>query len=360
MEPIKLGFLTLYPFGLLMALPALCALALAAWGMKKVGLKKETAGWFALLAVPLCFILARLGFCVFVIDQIIGSEDFGMIFRVGEGGFLLWGALGGGLLAAWITGKITKQPSGRIMDSAVVGACLLIAAGRIICGLIFKDQGIGFPLSDWFNTDWLDPEEAEYANRFSLFALEDYGFFERLPFAVRNYYDEWCWAIFVPEALWACAMAWITSRCRAKDGGRTILFIILYSCGQIVLEAMLRGEVLHLPWLGFVRANQVICAAALVTVICICLKRLPKGRRGKAALCCFAQVIPAILIVVAMEFAAFEKKITMIQGWPADVCHILAGLACLWMGLAAGSVWRKAYALQASESLVKSSVEEKQ
>ena len=360
MEPIKLGFLTLYPFGLLMALPALCALALAAWGMKKAGLKKETAGWFALLAVPLCFILARLGFCVFVIDQIIGSEDFGMIFRVGEGGFLLWGALGGGLLAAWITGKITKQPSGRIMDSAVVGACLLIAAGRIICGLIFKDQGIGFPLSDWFNTDWLDPEEAEYANRFSLFALEDYGFFERLPFAVRNYYDEWCWAIFVPEALWACAMAWITSRCRAKDGGRTILFIILYSCGQIVLEAMLRGEVLHLPWLGFVRANQVICAAALVTVICICLKRLPKGRRGKAALCCFAQVIPAILIVVAMEFAAFEKKITMIQGWPADVCHILAGLACLWMSLAAGSVWRKAYALQASESLVKSSVEEKQ
>ena len=142
-------------------------------------------------------------------------------------------------------------------------------------------------------------------------------------------------------------MAWITSRCRAKDGGRTILFIILYSCGQIVLEAMLRGEVLHLPWLGFVRANQVICAVALVIVICICLKKLEKGERAKAALRCFAQLIPAILVVVAMEFAAFEKKITLIQGWPADVCHILAGLACLWMGLAAGRVWRKAYTLQA-------------
>lgn len=353
MEPIKLGFLTIYPFGLLMILPALGALLLAARSMGKAGLKKETAGWFALLAVPLCFALARLGFCLFVIDQMLGSEDFGMIFRVNEGGFLLWGALGGGMLAAWLTGKITKQPGTKIMDSAVVGACLLIAAGRIICGLIFRDQGIGFPLSDWFSTEWLDPEEAEYANRFSLFALEDYGFFERLPFAVQNFYDEWCWAIFVPEALWACAMAWITSRCRAAAGGRTVLFVILYSCGQIVLEAMLRGEVLHLPWLGFVRANQVICAAALVAVIILCLKRLAKEERGRETLRCFAQVIPAVLVVVAMEFAAFEKKITLIQSWPADVCHLLAGLACLWMGLAAGRVWKRAYALQGNGNLVK-------
>lgn len=353
MEPIRLGFLTLYPFGLLMILPAAAALALSVRGMKKAGLKKETAGWFALLAVPLCFALARAGFCLFVIDQMMGSDDFGMILRVGEGGFLLWGALGGGLLAAWITGKITKQPAGRIMDQAVVGACLLIAAGRIICGLIFRDQGIGFTLEEWFSTEWLDPEEAEFANRFSLFALEDYSFFERLPFAVQNYYDEWCWAIFVPEALWACAMAWITSRCRAKDGGRTILFIILYSCGQILWEAMLRGEVLHLPWLGFVRANQVLCAVALVTVICICLKRLDKGERRKEALRCFAQMVPAIGIVVAMEFAAFEKKISLIQAWPADICHLLAGAACLWMGLAAGRVRMRAFALHAGENLIK-------
>ena len=356
MEPINLGFLKLYPFGLLMVIPALGALALTAWNMKKAGLKKETAGWFALLAVPLCFALARIGFCLFVIDQMMGSEDFGMILRVNEGGFLLWGAFGGGLLAAWITGRITKQPSARIMDTAIVGTCLLIAAGRIICGLIFKDQGIGFPLSDWFNTEWLDPEEAEYANRFSLFAFEDYSFFERLPFAIQNYYDEWCWAIFVPEAAWACAMAWITSRCRAKDGGRTILFLILYSCGQILLEAMLRGEVLHLPWLGFVRANQVICAIALVAVIIVCLKRLDRGTRRNAAMRCFGQVVPAVLIVVAMEFAAFEKKISLIQGWPADVCHILAGLACLWMGLAVGRVWKKAYTLQDGQALVESSI----
>ena len=40
MEPIRLGAVTLYPFGLLMLLPALGALLLTAWQMKKAGLKK--------------------------------------------------------------------------------------------------------------------------------------------------------------------------------------------------------------------------------------------------------------------------------------------------------------------------------
>ena len=140
MEPIKFGPLTLQPFGLLLAPLAFGALALTAFGMRKAGLKKETAGWFALLAVPLCFLLSRLGFCLFVVDQMMGSKDFGMIFRVQEGGFLLFGAIGGGLLAAWITGKITGQDAGRIADRAVVAACLLIAAGRIICGLVYKTR----------------------------------------------------------------------------------------------------------------------------------------------------------------------------------------------------------------------------
>lgn len=352
MEPIRIGALTLYPFGLLMAPLTLGALALTARSMRKAGLKKGTASWFALLAVPLCFVLARAGFCLLTVDQLLGNRDPGMIFRIGEGGFLLWGALAGGLLAAFAAGRITRQSPGRIADAAVVAACLLIAAGRIVCGLVFRDQGIGFSLEEWFNLEWLDPEEAEFANRFSLFALEDYSFFERFPFAVRNYYDEWCWAIFVPEALWACVTAWVTARCRAREGGRTVLFLVMYSCGQILLEAMLRGEVIHLPWLGFVRANQVICAAVLAAVICVCAGKLAKEERGKAALACFAQVVPAMLIVTAMEFAAFEKKISLIQAWPADVCHGFTALACLWAGLAVGRLWKRAYSLHSRGSLI--------
>ena len=91
-----------------------------------------------------------------------------------------------------------------------------------------------------------------------------------------------------------------------------------------------------------------------MTVICICLRRLKKEERGRAALICFAQVIPAVGIVVAMEFAALEKKISLIESWPADICFLIMGLACLWMGLAIKSVWNKAYALHSGEALVQS------
>lgn len=341
MEPINAGPFTLYPFGIATALLLVpCALIMAR-GMKKRGLKRETASWMAVLSVPLCFITARIGYCLLIIDQIIETDDYLRVLHVWEGGFLLWGAIAGLLAAAWITGKATGQRSGKIADSAVIPACLMIAAIRLLCGLLFTEHGIGFALSNWF-----DPEETDYANRFSLWILEDYSFFERFPFAAEDFYGNWCWAVFVPEAAWACVMAWITSRCKAREGGRTVLFVLLYACSQILWEAMLCSQVIYLPWQGFVKANQMLCAAALITVICISLKKLEKGGRGKAALRCLAQVLPAVGIVVAMEFAAFEKKITMIETWPADICHLIEALACLWMGLAAGRLWRKAYALQ--------------
>ena len=53
-----------------------------------------------------------------------------------------------------------------------------------------------------------------------------------------------------------------------------------------------------------------------------------------------------------MEFAALEKKISMIEGWPADICFLIMGLACLWMGLAANCLRKKAYALHSGDALV--------
>jgi len=55
-----------------------------------------------------------------------------------------------------------------------------------------------------------------------------------------------------------------------------------------------------------------------------------------------------------MEFAALEKKISLIETWPADVCFLIMGLACLWMGLAVHRLWKKAYALHAGNTLVES------
>lgn len=343
MEPIQLGALKIYPFGLFFAILLIPFFAGVAYLMKKNGLKSGTASWFAVLAVPLCFVLARLGFCLFSIDQIFGSGDYASIFRVSEGGFLLWGAIAGALLAAKFAGRATRQSGGAVADSMIIPACLLIVAIRLLCGLLFKGFGLGLPLDYWF-----DPEETDFAYRYSVWPLEDYSFFERFPFAGLSFYDYWCWAVFVPQAIWAGVMAFLLSRVKdMAPGGKTAKFVILHSCGTIVLESMLYGgEIVHLPWLAFVKANQILCAVALLAVILVCLRRLPKENRGKAALVVFPQFLIAIGVIILLEFAAFEKKIPEIEWLPADACHLLMALACLWISLAVRPLWKKAYALR--------------
>ena len=339
MAPIQLGVLKIYPFGLFFAVLLALFFIWSAWRMRKNGLNRETAGWFALLSVPLGFVLARLGFCLFAADQIFGGNDIGMVFRVTEGGFLLWGGIGGLLLAAKLTGKITRQSGPAVSDSMIVPACLLILAVRLLCGLLFRGFGTGLSLDYWF-----DPEETDFAFRYSIWPLEDYSFFERFPFAVPSYYGSWCWAVFVLQALWAGCAGFLVSRTRSAPGGKTARFVILYSCGTIVLESMLcGGEIVTLPWLGFVKANQVLSAAALAAVALIALRKLEKGCRLRPALLFFLQFAAAAGIVVAMEFAAFEKKITAIEWLPADACHLIMGLACLWMALALRPLRKKAW-----------------
>ena len=401
MEPIQLGSLTLFPFGLIVGLCAIPALVCAGLGMKRRGLRAETASWFALLSVPLALLLSRLVYCLMQLDVLLGSDDWGMFLRLPEGGFVLWGAVAGGLLAAWLTGKITRQKGGHIADSAVIVTLILIAVGRIASGLLFEDTSIGLDLQTWFVPEdalyeeaapeedeeiwgeedgevwgeddevwgeddevwgddsevWGDDsgipdaealpaaaEDPAAPRRYSFFTLKDHRFFERFPFAVKNYYGEWSWAVFVPEALWALGIALILWRARAREGGRTALFVLLYACGQIFLEGLKRGEVLHLPWLNFVRANQILCAIAIVAVWAVCCRGSGAGK-GRI-LVSLAQILLAMGVVVAMEFSTFEQKISFLARVPVAGCFLIMLGACAWMALAILPLWRRKYSVK--------------
>ena len=74
MEPIQLGSLTLFPFGLIVGLCAIPALVCAGLGMKRRGLRAETASWFALLSVPLALLLSRLVYCLMQLDVLLGRR----------------------------------------------------------------------------------------------------------------------------------------------------------------------------------------------------------------------------------------------------------------------------------------------
>ena len=334
------GPIEIYPFGLGIAILAIPAFIWMKRNMANAGLASGTDSILAILLVTLSFIFSRLGYCLFIIDEILGLGDPGLIFQVREGGQLLFGAIVGALIASWITSMITKQSFGRITDTVIGPACLMIISGRILGG-IFVEHGLGLDLPAWFS-----PEETDFNYRMSVWALENYSFFEHFPFAVKNYYGEWCWAIFNLEAVYAVFMYYVIKRTHARDGGKTTKFFLLYACGQVVWEAMLRGDVLHLPYLGFVRANQILCALVVCAILLYCLQSYPKGERRKPGFMAFFQVVGGILIVVAMEFAAFEKKITAIAWIPADICHLIMAFGCLWMYHAVIPLWNHRFGPQ--------------
>ena len=217
----------------------------------------------------------------------------------------------------------------------MIPMCFMISSINILCGLLFEDYGLGSGLKEWFSPD----------KELSFWLLEDWSFFERFPFAQQEYYGDWCWAIFVPQAIWAVITAFLVNRSKVIPGGKTVHFVILYSCGSIVLESMLRRNFFTLPLLSFVKANQIFCAIALLTVILICIFRLPQGKRLKPAVIMFVQFIASIGIIIALEFTAFEKKIPFLAGLRADGSHLVMAAACVWIALAIRPVWKRAFSV---------------
>ena len=337
MENWIIGGVTLYPYGAAIAAGALIALAVYAALLRRKGLG-HCAGWFAVLAVPLGFLSARLMYCLMKLDMMLGSEGFGLFLSFTGGGYNLFGALIGIIIALKLTSRITKTPISTLADSLIWPMIVFVIVVRIV-GAAYG-QGLGMNLDSWF-----DFEEEDPAYRYSLFRPEFYSFWQRLPFAVMNEYETWHWAIFVPEILSAIAIGWFVSRIEKRpDGAKAMLALICFSAFQILWEGMLRGDVLYMPFsLGFVRANQMIALFFLLGALAYCVHKLPQGQRGRAFGSAFWRMFIGALFVIAMEFAAFEKKITLIAWMPADVCHILMAFGCLIMAWAVYPVWKRAY-----------------
>ena len=171
-------------FGMPVTAYALCLAAAAALGLlllvgvqKKHGLRRDTAEIFALLALPLGLVGARLFYCLCRLDFYIEMGPMEML-RWWHGGYALWGAVGGAMLAALLTAKITKQSPVKLLDALAAPAALTIALGRL--AEAFNGEGIG---------RMIDTETIP-------------ALLQKFPFAVPHpQWEEPCWAIFMLEAL---------------------------------------------------------------------------------------------------------------------------------------------------------------
>ena len=331
MDAFYLGPVTVYPYGLAVALSAAAAMALTAWQGKKQGLKAGTVSWFAVLAVPLALLISRIGYCLVMLDW-LRDRGFDFVWQLNRGGYMFYGALLGGILAGAITAKITKQPFGSILDAAAAPTALMIAACRMAEPLV--NLGYGYDIEEWF-----DPFEEK-----CLVAWEDPSVLFRFPLGEQNYYGIWCFAVYFPEAVTALVI-FLLLLCmkQRRPGGKALLMVLLYASAQPFWESMRQDAVLK--W-GFVRANQLFSGIAIVIILLICWFMLPKSQRRPALLW---RTIGLILLssglVLVMEFA-LEKKIGFLTWMRMDMCYLVMALACIGFIFAVLPVWKKAFPRQ--------------
>ena len=331
MEAFHLGPVTVYPYGLVMAVSAAVAFALTAWQGKKQGLKTGTISWFAVLAIPFCLLIARIGYCLVMLDWLL-DRGLAFIFQFSRGGYMLYGALLGGVLAGALTAKITRQPLGGILDAAAAPAALMIAACRIAEPLV--NLGYGYDIEEWF-----DPFEEK-----SMVAWEDPSILFRFPLGEQNYYGVWCFAVYFPEAITALVIFFIVLCMKKRQaGGKALLTLLLYAGTQPFWESMRQDAVLK--W-GFVRANQLFSGIAVLLVLLICWRMLSKFHRKPALFWrSFVCLLLSAGIILVMEFA-LEQKIGFLTWMRMDLCYLVMALACLGLIFSVLPLWKRAFPKQ--------------
>lgn len=323
---IDLFGLTLYPYGLAVAGAAVVVLLLAVWNFRKAKLDVNILSWFAPLAIVLGLLGARGGFCLASFDY-VAQDGLGFVLEFTRGGFMLYGALAGCVVALVIACRICKACPACAADALAAPGMVMIALCRMAEGLV--EQGYGWVIADWFAED----------TSMSIFTWADPSVLYRFPFGVADYYGGYKWAVFVFEALVALGIAIALTRLTVKrSGGRAVMMVLLYAATQILCESLRQDSVLR--W-GFVRVNQVVGAVLIagVLVLCFCLT---KNRDWRKFVGSFLLMLLGMGLVMAMEFA-LEKKISAIEFLPMDMCYLIMGGACALMIGCIAPHWNRAF-----------------
>jgi prolipoprotein diacylglyceryl transferase len=235
---------------------ALCLIAgiIAGWliGLRRWrarGGTQETFESVMLWAIPAGIVGARVYHVLTHLSDYFGDgRNPWSVFFIWEGGIAIYGAIGGGALAAWIACRLKGASFAALADSLAPGIAVGQALGRL--GNWFNQELYGWP------TDL--PWGLEIAPQYRLPGFEQYETFHPM---------------FLYELLWNLLVAGILiaadRRFRLGRGKVFALYLALYGFGRFFTEGMRTDP--SETMFGPLRQNQfaaiLICLAGILLLI---------------------------------------------------------------------------------------------
>jgi len=128
---IKIGSITIYGYGLMIGIGVICALLVASRRAKNKGLNPDVVYSLGIVALIFGFIGAKLLYCIIEIKEFFNNP----LQILSGSGFVVYGGLIGGILAAMIYCRKKRLSFFRYFDLTAPSIALAQGFGRIGCFL---------------------------------------------------------------------------------------------------------------------------------------------------------------------------------------------------------------------------------
>ncbi|MFD2761239.1 prolipoprotein diacylglyceryl transferase [Lentibacillus juripiscarius] len=257
---VEIGPLSIYWYGVIIALGAFLGLYFATKESDRLGLQKDLMTDLVVFAIPVSIIFARIYYVVFEWDRYVGAPWWD-VFAIWEGGIAIHGALIGAVLTAILFARVKKVSFWQLADIAAPSLILGQAIGR--WGNFMNQEAHGGPISEsMFNS-----------------------FHTYLPDFIMN---QMCIGgvmyhpTFLYESIWNIAVFLFLLVLRRKNplrGEVFLSYLMAYSAGRFFIEGM-RTDSLYIPGTE-IRMAQFISVALIAVVIAVIVYRRKSGKARK-------------------------------------------------------------------------------
>lgn len=263
-------------YGVIIALGMILGIAMAVYEAKKTGQDTSVYTDFAIFAIIVSVVFARIYYVVFSWDYY--SEHLGEIINIRGGGLAIYGGVIGAVLTAIVYCKIKKYSLGLLMDTGVLGLLVGQIIGRY--GNFFNREAFGGAVSNShpfamrlyfgkeFAIDQVPEQVASKIEHISGKSLVELGYVQVQP-------------TFLYESLWnliVLIVILVFRRKKAFNGEVFLWYLFGYGVGRFIIEGM-RTDQLLIPgveWPVSQVLSAVLVVAAVAIDIAIRLKKRPE------------------------------------------------------------------------------------
>lgn len=245
-DPVALQFgdIKIFWYGIIIAFAFMLVTFLAMRKSKDFGIDSENVIDLILIAAPVAIVCARLYYVIFQWDNYRDSPE--EIIKIWHGGIAIYGAVLGGMLAAWVFARYKKINTLNLFD--LCAPYLLLAQGIGRWGNFINQEAFGTNTTlPWGMTSPAIKEE--------LVRIQSNGINIDPNMPVHP--------TFLYESIWNIAAFFILvyfSKHRKKEGEVFFLYMILYGFGRFWIEGLRTDSLM----LGNMRISQVLAAVFVI------------------------------------------------------------------------------------------------